>query len=324
MKKDTIERGEKALELMEQGYSLAQAAREVGIRPRNVKKVARLTGWRIKRVKGRIRVESKYYQDLADRMIAFMMAGYSATAACKYLHTTLRKMSTVKLKVTSGRRRNIIIKQKGRYRLNVYHIVRYSIVFYGRLKSRKENVITGTTPFKFDLEEDDFEDDRYANILWQLDFDPFTTGLPPHLVGPFYAKAVLDTLESTFMRHSAPNNDRERNTLREFSQYRDRSEITKLEMIFKQVKVHFDGTVACMLRNLSVFDEEVSVGIDTRDADVEYVTPTEFSKRCSVIDRGRFEIIVRRLNRSYNYPDPPAAMDFKHNLKDEKRASRTV
>jgi len=199
MKKDTMKRAQKVLTLMRKGISLTAAARMAKIDPRSVKKAMRVLKVQKKKKKGRIYLITQYYEHLIDKMIYLMSAGMSATSASRALRTTLPTMMKMFV-VVKGRRRSLLKKVGQRYILNVYKINGYPTVFYGRLVAHTGNILGRT-----DIDKNEPPDDDYANIMWQIDFDPFKTTLLPNDVCRHYPEIVMEELREYLLKSRSVN-----------------------------------------------------------------------------------------------------------------------
>jgi len=337
MKKDTIKRAQKVITLMRKGISLTAAARMAKIDARSVKKAMRILKVQKKKKKGRIYLITQYYEQMIDKMIYLMSAGMSATRAAHYLRTTLPTMLKMYV-VVKGRRRPLLKKTGSRYILNVYKINGYPTVFYGRLIAHTGNILGRT-----DIGKNDAPDDDYANIMWQIDFDPFSTTLMPDDVCKHYPEIVMEELRDFLLKRRSVNDKtvkfgKKKETIAKRakwiadkrSEYAedmfkiDESDVGRLalgrkvsgttnllDIIFGQYGVEFETDVDC--------------GLDDRNAISEYLSPTEFKKKAKkVSEDGAFEIIVRRKNRALHYPDIPLMISVKKNLIKESDVPRSI
>lgn len=174
--------------MKDRGIGLVEASKKVGTRPDNVKKVMRQTQVRMRRKGRKVQLKKEVSPKLlkkADAVIALMMSGRSASKACKMAGTTLKKMADIKLATVMGQNRHFIKKDNGRWKLRLYRIAMYSTVFYGKLINTYGNIMGA---------DDENEDENYAHILWQFDFDPFTTTLPPPELAEHYSPLLLQHL----------------------------------------------------------------------------------------------------------------------------------
>jgi len=56
----------------------------------------------------------------------------------------------------------------------------------------------------------------------------------------------------------------------------------------------------------------------------EYLSPTEFKKKAKLSEDGAFEIIVRRRDKAFHYPDIPLLVPVKKNLIKESDIPRSI
>ena len=336
MKKDTMKRAQKVLTLMRKGISLTAAARMAKIDPRSVKKAMRVLKVQKKKKKGRIYLITQYYEHLIDKMIYLMSAGMSATSASRALRTTLPTMMKMFV-VVKGRRRSLLKKVGQRYILNVYKINGYPTVFYGRLVAHTGNILGRT-----DIDKNEPPDDDYANIMWQIDFDPFKTTLLPNDVCRHYPEIVMEELREYLLKSRSVNDKtikfgKKKDTIakrakwvadkrREYAEDMfkiDESDVERLalgrkvsgttnllDIIFGQYGLEFEPDVDC--------------GLDDRNAMSEYLSPTEFKKKAKLSEDGAFEIIVRRRDKAFHYPDIPLLVPVKKNLIKESDIPRSI
>jgi len=304
MKQVTLDRAKRALRLIEEGVSLTRAAKAVKMKPKTLKKALKKLQVRTRKVKGRYLLLRKVYKEKIDKVIYYMMGGWSATRACAYSGTTLRTMRKVTVKLTrTGKASRLLTKTKGGvyYRLNVYKVHGYPTVFYGRLMSLGEVVdertgkrnapipISGKKypgPVERDPGNLKFDDPNYYNIMWQLDFDPFHSTVLPEDVAEHYPGIIMRALHA---------------------------ELVDTGALFK-IFVHCTG-----------FSEKVECGVDMRGMDEEYMSVTEFRRRAVRKDVGLFEVIVRGAhNMDEHYPDPAQPIEFKHDLRKEEKIQRRI
>lgn len=288
MKKTTIERAKKALRLMEEGVSFTKSAKAVKMKPKTLKKALRTLKVKTRKVRGKVRLYKKLRKERIDLVIYYMMGGWSATRACQQVRTTLRTVLHQTVKV-NNRKRAVIVKGKGPYYiLNVYKIYGYHTVFYGRLLSTDLGIpVTGEkNPREPETDETKlkFPDPAYKNIMWQLDFDPFTSTLLNVDVCEHYPQPVMDVLEE--------------------------------EIPVKVLQTYFQRCAG--------FDDKIYCGIDDRGTVEKYVSKTTYNARRKAVDIGRFRIIVRSITGSDYYPDNDVEIKFKHNLDDEWKIPRRV
>lgn len=331
MRKTTIDRGRKAIALIRQGETFTKAALLAKIDIRTLKKVMRKLKVRRTRKKGRLYIVTEYYKRVIDRLIYYMMGGWSATRAAHASHTTIRTMRKMFVRV-KGRRRSVIVRPDGRYKLNVYKTHGYPAVFYGRLRSRHDNTYTGTTVFKREVRDDELRDDGYANILWQVDFDPFTSTMLADDVCEHYPERILALLRAYLMKPISVNDKAVNKDIRKMARTRAKYVVeTMLDIPESDLGKLFAGTLDKTVTRLEMilghagvgFEELVLCGIDEDYTKADYYSPTDLMKnRRRPVDVGYFTIIVRRKNRSLSYPPVPVRIPFKHDLVAEAKLPR--
>lgn len=331
VRKDVVERVEKVIELMKEGMDLTSASKAVGTDVRTVKKVMKLLKVGRKKRKGRVYIITEYYKGVIDKMIYLMSGGWSASRSVRTLHTTLTTMKKMKVAV-DGVAQQLLDTTDGRYSLNVYKIYGYPTVFFGRLKSNAGNVVTETTPRKLELEPDDIRDDDYANILWQIDFDPFRSTLMPEDVCEFYPQKVLAAIRDELIKKKYPLTHPKvfkgvASLVSRIDATGDKS-VTKGRLgVGSASDIPFSSVMVSMLDIIfgqigADFDEEVECGIDDRGVTEKYLTRTDFETNNKVTDDGAFEIIIRRRSRSYIYPSKPYIIPYEHDLEMEALVPR--
>jgi len=335
MRKSTLKRARRAVELMKEGLSLTEASAGAGIDPRTLKKALKKLNIRRVKRRGKHYIIDEYYKDRIDRFIYYMMGGYSASRSAKLAHTTLSTMKRMKVEI-NNKKRKVITKKKDehRWKLNVYKLNGFHTVFFGRLMTRFGNTVTGSWDDDDEINAEELDDD-YANILWQIDFDPFTTSMIADDVCRFYKQRVMKLLRDFFLRPVGVDNSDVESKVRKMCRTRPEYmsekmlkidlggvesiargatptgvKVTRLEAIFGQAQITFDDNAKC--------------GVDKRDVEEEYMSPTEFkkTKNRKRTDIGKFIVQVRRKNVTHYYPSKPMPIPFKHDIVAERKLPR--
>ena len=313
---------------MKKGIIMSEAAKLAKTDTRTMKKVMKILGVLRKKKKGKVYIVTEYYKKLIDKMIYLMCGGWSASHAARELHTTLKTMMKMSVLV-DGRARPLLETSGGRHILNVYKVYGYPTTFYGKLHHDKEDergvktksILTTRMPTqKEPPNDDDYPEDDYASVLWQIDFDPFHSTLMEHDVIEHYPPKILKWLREELVNTTtkAPAKISAMHRAHQHTHYVDEKlketggTLSLLDDIFKNII----GTD---------FSDIIQCGIEDRGITEKYMTPADFNTYSKKVDDGHFVVNVWRAGgRHWFYPNPPLVMKYEHDLKDESKVKRKM
>ena len=193
-----LDRAKEALKLMDKGTPITVACKKAHTSYGTVRKAMRQLKktYRTKLTKtarGRKRVIVDAYRVTKAMEVARKMQweGRTATEAARECHT---KIKTVKDAKIEGCR--LLRYSRGRYRLQVFEVRKYGVVFYGRLRNQGSPVaITHTADLEVPETFNRAGLDDYASVVWQYDFDVFNSTLSPTDLCNYYLGLVRRFLD---------------------------------------------------------------------------------------------------------------------------------
>lgn len=177
------QRALRAIALMvQQGYGIMAAANRAGSSRRSIHKYMKYAGIKFSIRKSKMEIVKTMEQKIYE-FVLHMSRGESATQAAKNAHTTIKTMSRKELEGHS-----IIVRDNGRWKLNVFPLYKHSIVLYGHIIGLGDNI-----QGKYE-EHGRLESPDAPSIWWQIDFDMFESTLPDNEVGEFWTPYIVEWL----------------------------------------------------------------------------------------------------------------------------------
>ena len=306
-----------ALNLMNRnGWGIERASKYAKTTRRTVRKYAKHLGINLK---GRFGVKLKPVLKPDAKVVDFlrlMHEGNSATASAKMLKTQVRTMAKRTYKGVP-----IIVKVGNRWQINFVPVKDHAIVYYGKLVGFKDNIQGRNKLFGPDANKPQNkkkQDEDYADIWWQLDFDNFASTLPVEEVAEYWKDEVMKRLRrrlesanitdvplvTKFKTNKEVDNDMK-------AKGRTGNRVSELEKMTKR----YDFRLG----------DEVNAGIDERfnpSRGLDFIPKANFVKGNKDTKRtaiGKFQIFFLRKNYLVSYPrGGPMKLSFSYDLTDEK------
>lgn len=305
-----------AINLMSRrGWGIEQAASYAKTTRRTVRRYAQHLGINLK---GRFGVKLKPVLTPDAKVVDFlrlMQEGKSATQAAKILKTQVRTMAKRTYKGVP-----IIVKDGRKWVLNFVPVKDHAIIYYGKLVGFKGNVqgrgeLQGPDANKPKNKKK--QDEDYADIWWQLDFDDFASTLPIERVAAFWKDEVMNRLHrrleslnivdkplvAKFKTNTEVSNDMK-------AQGRKGDKVSELESLTRRYDMKLDGEV-----NASLDDRfDPMRGLD-------YIPKSDFVKGNKATKRtaiGKFQLFFLLKGNLTVYPKKgPLMLSFRYDLFDE-------
>jgi len=318
------ERARIALAIMQrEGIGIESAAAKVNTTRRNVRRFMKDMGItssksRRKGDRGKLLITRQPLQKVRD-FVDDMNQGYSATAAAKKSHTTVKTMAKILVKGEP-----LLIKVNNRWELNVLIKHIYSLVYYGYLTGLGGKIQGGgeehPDEHQYGEETDEdgiIESPDAPSIWWQIDFDYFTSTLPEETVGQFWKPAIMQWLRQELETANIVETGMSINFLGNADVAENADETNRIdesgEMKLTQIE-------SWMARYNMTMHPTVNFGLDDNHAprDIDFEPKQAVKDGIPVESTGLFQIIISRDDEIYTYPKSgPKAMIFNYDLSDE-------
>lgn len=312
------ERVTRAVNLMEYAnLGIHTAAKRSGTTAGTVRKYLKQEGLRLKKFRGRYVIVRPFIQRVEDAMCE-MNKGVPASEAASKNGTTLAS-----LKKTTYRGRPVLRKVGGKWKANYICIYNHSVVFFGRLRNMEGNRMGNPQGLR------EPPDDKYATILWQFDCDNFRSPLDPMRLCEFHPQRVLDMLRAKLVYTVRANPTVAMEILNQKVHGAKAAAQATLDLGLPRIPPNKDLSKVMQLSHLDTyfmkykldFDDEIQCGVDDNLSPrrPKFVSVASFTRKPKIVVKteGKFEIIVRRGNQAYHYPDPPATIHYNHDWKEE-------
>lgn len=305
-----------AINLMSRrGWGVEKAAKYAKTTRRTVRRYAQHLGINLK---GKFGVKLKPVLTPDAKIVDFlrlMKDGKSATAAARELKTQVRTMAKKTYKGVP-----IIVKDGRRWVLNFVPVKDHAIIYYGKLVGFKDNVqgrgeLLGPDANKAKNKKK--QDEDYADIWWQLDFDDFASTLPIERVADFWKEEVMNRLKrrleslniankslvAKFKTNTEVSNDMK-------TKGRTGDKVSELETLTKRYDMRMDDGV-----NSSLDDRfDPMRGLDFIPKN-EFVKGNKATKRTAI---GKFQLFFLTKGNLVVYPKKgPLMLSFRYDLADE-------
>jgi len=306
-----------AINLMSRnGWGVEKAAKYAKTTRRTVRRYAKNMGINLK---GRFGVKLKPVLKPDDKVVDFlrmMQDGNSATASAKALKTQVRTMA--KRTYKGG---PIIVKDGRRWVLNFVPVKDHSIVYYGKLLAFNDSVLGRGELLGPDANKPKNkkkQDEDYADIWWQLDFDDFASTLPIERVAEFWKEEVMNRLQ----RRLESLNITDKPLVAKFktnakvsadmtSNNRKGNKVSELEKMTNRYDLRLDDVV--------------NAGIDERfdpSRGLDFIPKADFVKGNKATKRtaiGKFQLFFLKKGDLVIYPKKgPLTLSFRYDLIDEQ------
>ena len=310
------ERARIALAIMQrEGAGIEAAAARVRTTRRNVRRFMQDMGISTRRSRrrgdrGKLLITRQPLQKVKD-FIDDMNQGFSATAAAKKSHTTVRTMAKILVKGEP-----LLIKQNNRWVLNVLIKHIYSLVYYGYLTGLSGKVQGGgedhPDEHQYGEEEEDgiIESPDAPSVWWQIDFDYFISTLPEELVGQFWKPAIMQWLRKELETPNLVSVGISTNFLGNAEVEADALGNNRIDddgnMKLTQIETWMNRYDMTMHPN-------VNFGLDDNHAprDIDFEPIDAIRAGIPVEAEGKYQIIIRRDDEVYTYPKTgPKEYDF--------------
>jgi hypothetical protein len=303
MSPEAQQRALRALSLMiDKGLGIMRASELARSSRRSVKKYMALFGIKTRKGKGGKLEIVKTLEQRTNEFINYMMAGNSATASAKKARTTVRTMSR---QTRNGE--PIIVKESGKWVLNVYPLYTHSLVIYGYIVDMNGNI-------QGNHEEDGkIKSPNAPDIWWQIDFDEFKSTLPDYEVGEFWADQILEYLRDTLELPLVMND-----ALAE--RFLGNEEVLADALMEDRVDEEGNMLLSPLENILSRYKIQLgnaNYGVDDNHPmrELEYITRDELGETTA---QGLFQIFFVK-DEPLAYPlDGPMEIDFTYNLREER------
>tara|TARA_R110002020_G_scaffold1492_2_gene6701 strand:+ start:18075 stop:19019 length:945 start_codon:yes stop_codon:yes gene_type:complete len=312
MRVDVEQRALLALELLlTRPVSMTKATQLALTTPTTLKKYLKMRGikWAIKNYRFTIlkTPAQKRYE-----MIDLMNNGESATAAAKSLETTVKTMSKQTLPDKAGTEQPILTKGTKGWTTDFIKVEDYSLVYYGSV-SGLSGTILGRGQQKGPKATTEEGDEDYMDIWWQIDFNNWSSTLPPSLVGEFWKPEVMQVLRSKLETFIITDLDLAKSFLgnSKVSAHAASTgrisatgdlDLTRLEQIIQRYEVK-------MMRDVSAgVDDNLIFRVPSYDYKSDLGPETS---------KGAFQVMFLNKDDINTYPKSPENIDVVHNLADE-------
>lgn len=305
-----------AINLMSRnGWGIEKAAKYAKTTRRTVRRYAQNLGINLK---GRFGVKLKPVIPSDQKVVDFlrmMHEGSSATSAAKVLKTQVRTMAKKTYKGVP-----IIVKDGRRWVINFVPVKDHAIVYYGKLVGFKGNVqgrgeLQGPDANKPKNKKK--QDEDYADIWWQLDFDDFASTLPVEQVAEYWRPEVVKRLQ----RRLESLNITDKPLVAKF---KTNAEVSK-DMADRGRKGNKVSELEKLTRRYDLrLDDEVNAGIDERfdpSRGLDFIPKSDFVKGNRSTKRtaiGKFQLFFLTKGNLVVYPRKgPLMLSFRYDLQDE-------
>jgi hypothetical protein len=306
-----------AINLMSRnGWGVEKAAKYAKTTRRTVRRYAKIMGIKLT---GRFGVKLKPILKPDDKVVDFlrmMQDGNSATASAKSLKTQVRTMAKRNYKGVP-----IIVKDGRRWVINFIPVKDHAIVYYGKLLAFNDSVLGRgklSGPDANKPKNKKKQDEDYADIWWQLDFDDFASTLPIERVAEFWKEEVINRLQrrleslhitdkilvTKFKTNAKVAADMTSNG-------RKSNKVSELEKMTGRYDLKLDG--------------DVNAGIDERfdpSKGLDFIPKADFVKGSKATKRtavGKFQLFFLKKGDLIIYPKKgPLVLTFGYNLVAEQ------
>ena len=213
----------------------------------------------------------------------------------------------------------------GTYRLQVYEVKKFAVVFFGRLRNKGSAVaMTHTSPLAdpSSVDRAGMRRDDYASIMWQYDFDAFPSTLSAADLCDYYMGRVLSYLNEMLVDTSVSKTLTSwlaRTGTRGVEVLVGKGMMTEKEAedIIEGRKAYDISPLEELFRVGVELDAESKCGVDDRKVTASFVCKATLA-RADAVDGGAFQVLVIRRSGKSAYPVTPKRIPYPHSLVRER------